>query len=177
MDGHHLSKSVFFLAEIKGRLAAFHDAFDGVACRRHVDRAFASDCSTRLVTRGAVIAPSDQLGIAIHNEVRIVACEYELAFLLRTPDLLDDIQHHRIVKVHRSSCTAATARSWKPPAASTRASRTNSMPWWSGAAPVAAWSCLLGKFAKAGRRSATTSKSSRAANPANLTYTPRVCIV
>ncbi len=46
-----------------------------------------------------MIAPRHEFGIAIHHEVRIVACEKQLSLLLCSPDLLDDFQHDRVVEI------------------------------------------------------------------------------
>jgi hypothetical protein len=68
----------FFFSQPERRFAAFH-ALDRIAHMRKVDRAFAGDLAQRLVARLAVIAPHDQLGIAVHYQVGVVAREYDLA--------------------------------------------------------------------------------------------------
>jgi hypothetical protein len=45
----------------------------------------------------AVIAPCDKFSVPINNEVGVVAGKYELTFLFCLPDLLDNLQYHRII--------------------------------------------------------------------------------
>jgi hypothetical protein len=78
---------------------ALHYAFDRIPHFVNVDCALASDRPARLVADRPVVAPRNKLCVAVYDEIRVVAGEYELSLLLRPSDLLHDFEHHRIVEV------------------------------------------------------------------------------
>ena len=94
-----LSEPVFFSSQIKSGLAAFHDPLNCVPDDINVDRAFAGDCASRLISGRPVVAPSNKLRVAIHHKVRIVTREDQLSLLFRLPNSFNDFQHHRVVQV------------------------------------------------------------------------------
>jgi hypothetical protein len=76
---------VLLPSEFEGGFAPFHDAFDSFAYLVHVDGALASDLPARLISSSPIVTPGNKLSIAVHDEVRIMTREYELALLLRLP--------------------------------------------------------------------------------------------
>ena len=93
----NISEPVFFFSQIERSFAAFHYALDRVPDIVNVDRAYPSNSATRLVSGRPVVAPGNEFCVAVHDQIRVVACEDELAFLFRLPDPLDDFQHYGVI--------------------------------------------------------------------------------
>jgi len=72
-------EAIFFLPQIERSFTALHYAFDRIPHFVNVDCALASDRPARLVADRPVVAPRNKLCVAVYDEIRVVAGEYELS--------------------------------------------------------------------------------------------------
>lgn len=92
-------EAVLLLTQAEGPLTTFHDRSNLLTHGRDVYCALFLDVPGRLVSGSQVSTYEHQFGISVYDQVCIMAREHQLASILRSPDLGDDLLHGVAIEI------------------------------------------------------------------------------